>query len=425
MLAKYRLIKVYTSEDVIWQDKPVWQAVIDFLKDRNIAGRCFVSKGMAGYFESGDVADQPVRQFSFNLPLKIEIIVPAEVVKSVVAGVTEMVGDGMVIVEKIKLHAHRSTERLIPQHLKIAELMTTQVDTVEPGTPVDEVIRKMLATAHKSVPVVDAERRVLGIITQENLSGPPHLPLRLGLLARLEPAKIEEYLNHLPLFSAAEVMSTPVVTVNQEQHILDAIKLMLKHRLKRLPVVNSANILVGMVSRIDILRAINQQTARSGVDPAFHLFQGYTGIKVKAIRNREFETVRPETPVYEVAELIYSKHIQRVAVVDADDRLVGLISDYDLLPVLKSLGDQEFEDFFIHHNRFKGAQFQGYLEKMDAKTASEVMTRHLVTVEENRSVEEAIRLMTEKNLKRLPVVDSAGRFQGLISREALLRAITN
>ena len=420
MLAKYRLIKVYTSEDVVWQGKPVWQAVVDLLKERRIAGRCFVFKGMAGYFETGEVAEQPVKHFTYNMPLKIEIIVPAAVLRSLIDQVTEIIGDGMVVVEKVRLHSYHSAERLIPQHLKIAEVMTTQVETVDPNTPVDEVIHKMLATSLKDLPVVDAERHVLGIITQENLSDQPHLPLRLGLLARLEPKKIEAYLNRLPLFSAAEVMTKPVVTIGPDRHILDAIKLMLKYRLKRLPVVDAGNVLVGIIARIDVLRAINQQTRHTA--PAAALPGGGSGQKIKEIHNREYETVRPETPVYEVAELIYSRHIQRVAVVDRDNRLVGLISDYDLLPVLGN-SSEAAADYFIDQKSFRGFHFKGYVEKMGAKTAAEVMVRDLVTIAERDTVEDAVRLMTENGLKRLPVVDETGHFKGMISRDALLRTI--
>lgn len=55
-------------------------------------------------------------------------------------------------------------------------------------------------------------------------------------------------------------------------------------------------------------------------------------------------------------------------------------------------------------------------------TAGEVMTTDLVMVRKEMLVEEAMALMIEKSLKRLPVVDDDGRFLGMIAREALLRA---
>ena len=49
------------------------------------------------------------------------------------------------------------------------------------------------------------------------------------------------------------------------------------------------------------------------------------------------------------------------------------------------------------------------------------MKANITTVGEDAPIEEAIRIMTEKSLKRLPVLDSEGRFKGMISRDSLLR----
>jgi CBS domain-containing protein len=55
-------------------------------------------------------------------------------------------------------------------------------------------------------------------------------------------------------------------------------------------------------------------------------------------------------------------------------------------------------------------------------TAGTVMTTELITAREEMLIEEAIALMIDKGLKRLPVVDNDGRFKGMISRDSLLRA---
>jgi CBS domain-containing protein len=55
------------------------------------------------------------------------------------------------------------------------------------------------------------------------------------------------------------------------------------------------------------------------------------------------------------------------------------------------------------------------------KTAGDVMKTDLVIVGEHTPIEEAIALMVEKRLKRLPVVDAEGRFRGMVSRESMLK----
>jgi CBS domain-containing protein len=53
------------------------------------------------------------------------------------------------------------------------------------------------------------------------------------------------------------------------------------------------------------------------------------------------------------------------------------------------------------------------------------MKTDLVTIREDAHIDDAIRLMTQRQIKRLPVVDAEGRFRGMISRDQLLRAGTD
>ena len=58
-------------------------------------------------------------------------------------------------------------------------------------------------------------------------------------------------------------------------------------------------------------------------------------------------------------------------------------------------------------------------EDLRTKTAGEVMNTNIVTVRDDAPIDEAIRLMLARAIKRLPVVDAAGKYQGMVSREAL------
>ncbi len=59
---------------------------------------------------------------------------------------------------------------------------------------------------------------------------------------------------------AASVMTTPVVTIREEAPPAEAIRLMLEHRVKRLPVLNSEGRLVGLIGRAGVLRALSEAT---------------------------------------------------------------------------------------------------------------------------------------------------------------------
>ncbi len=130
-------------------------------------------------------------------------------------------------------------------------------------------------------------------------------------------------------------------------------------------------------------------------------------------------TVSPETPVEEVLRIIDCNHIQRACVVDKEGRFLGLISDRDLLGAFADRSASLW-DYLI--NKIAAAELEILGEDLRRKTAGEVMNTDIVTVREDSPINEAIRLMLEKAIKRLPVVDQGGKFKGMVSRDALLRA---
>jgi CBS domain-containing protein len=138
---------------------------------------------------------------------------------------------------------------------------------------------------------------------------------------------------------------------------------------------------------------------------------------------RDTHAVPPETPVDEIIRLIDSNDIQRVTVVDKEGRFLGLISDRDLLVAFSpDFSDGIWEQFLsVVPFSERGKRHREFKDFLQAKTAAEVMNTNIVTVQETTPIDAAIALMTEKGLKRLPVLDPGGKFKGMISRDSLLR----
>ena len=121
--------------------------------------------------------------------------------------------------------------------------------------------------------------------------------------------------------------------------------------------------------------------------------------------------------------LIDRNDIQRVGVVDQAGHFLGLISDRDLL-VAFSERHPGIWDYFVSKIPFteRGRRHKHLQQHLELKTAGEVMNTNIVTVQEDAPIDEAMRLMLERAIKRLPVVDAEGNYKGMVSRDSLLRA---
>jgi CBS domain-containing protein len=332
-----------------------------------------------------------------------------------------MVTDGIVAVEDLDVRAYKTRQLLIPRQIKVRDIMTPDPERVQPETPLSDVVRRLLPASFTGMPVVDAAVRPLGIVTQGDLVYRGGLPLRLGLMAAADPGRKDRALAALADKTADSVMTRPAVTIGEDQRLTDAVDLMLRKDVKRLPVVNENGVLTGMLSRVDVFRTIT----REGPDwEAFRQREVQVGNLryVSDIMRRDTQTVRPDTPVEEVLRIIDTDDIQRVSVVSEEGRFLGMIADRDLLGAFAGKG-QGFWDYLSCKLTFKTPHECSHelRRSLREKTAGDVMKTELVIVGENTPIEEAIRLMVDKRLKRLPVVDAEGRFRGMVSRESMLK----
>lgn len=217
-------------------------------------------------------------------------------------------------------------------------------------------------------------------------------------------------------------MTRPAVTIEQDKSVTDAVKLMIEKKVKRLPVVDAAGRLVGILSRVDVFRTSMRES------PDWKAFQEQQIIvenlrSVSDIMRRDIPTVFPDTPVEEVIRLIDCNDIQRVGVVDQAGHFLGLISDRDLL-IAFSDRHPGIWDYFVSKIPFteRGRRHQDLQRHLKLKAAGEIMNTNIVTVQEDAPIDEALQLMLERAIKRLPVIDAEGNYKGMVSRDSLLRA---
>ena len=128
-------------------------------------------------------------------------------------------------------------------------------------------------------------------------------------------------------------------------------------------------------------------------------------------------TVAPDTPVTEIAKLLLERHISAVPVVSDDGRLLGIVSEGDLIHELGQEGAKR--SWWLDLVASPQARAEAYL-KGYGRLASDVMTREIISVAPETPLPEIARLLEARRIKRVPVLRD-GALVGIVSRADLLR----
>ncbi|MFF1870529.1 CBS domain-containing protein [Streptomyces sp. CB03911] len=135
---------------------------------------------------------------------------------------------------------------------------------------------------------------------------------------------------------------------------------------------------------------------------------------VREVMTQEVVTAGPDTSFKEIAGLFHRNDITAIPVVDDQRRPIGMVSEADLIRKEAVLPDPD--------GRAPGRWLDAHdRARAEAETAGGLMTSPAVTAHAGWTIPEAARAMDRHKVKRLPVVDEAGRLVGIVSRRDLLQ----
>jgi CBS domain-containing protein len=150
--------------------------------------------------------------------------------------------------------------------MKARDVMTQPVLSVAPEAPLRAVAALMLERRISGVPVVDAAGRVVGIVSEGDFIRRPEIETDLpgSRWLRFFSSPDEQARDYIKTHgrTAADVMSTPAVTVAADAPLASVARLMNSKGIKRLPVLEEGR-LIGIVTRADLLRAVYEHPAES------------------------------------------------------------------------------------------------------------------------------------------------------------------
>jgi CBS domain-containing protein len=416
-------LTIFIGETDRYRHETLYAALIERLRREGCLGATAI-RGIAGFGASSVIHTAAILRLSMDLPILITVVDRPERIDRVIGPLREMAPHALIIVQEVEVVQSGAPLKEGLPDVKVAEVMRREVTTVRPDSPVTAVIDLLLDKDFTAVPVVDEQGKVVGMVSDSDLLTRGGINVPLSLKRAADPEFVKELHTTLedPARKVSEVMTRDVVTIGPEAALGQAAKLMVEKHLKRLPVVDANGRLTGILGRLDVLNTI----------AAVHLPEWHPEAHpvteqavVSDVMTREVPTVHESATVEEIFELLVSSVHKRVVVLDDQRHVAGIIADSDLI----SRVSRESWPGIIEMLRARipiariSAEARRHLQKLRARSVTELMTREVVTVHEKMPVASALALSAERRVKRLPVVDDEGRLVGIVGRTEMMRAL--
>jgi CBS-domain-containing membrane protein len=146
-------------------------------------------------------------------------------------------------------------------------------------------------------------------------------------------------------------------------------------------------------------------------------------LQARDIMTREVVTVSPETPITALSKLLEDRKIGGVPVVDRDGRLVGIITQNDLVERARELELPPAINILDFHLYLQiPSHLLKRVERMLGATVAEVMSPQPVTVDPDTPVAQLAALMAKEQVHTLPVLEG-GKIVGIIGKMDIIRAL--
>ncbi|MEN6516918.1 MAG: CBS domain-containing protein [Methanospirillum sp.] len=270
--------------------------------------------------------------------------------------------------------------------------MTQDVVSVEiPGNR-DDVLKILKRTGISGVPVIK-DGQIVGIITRKDLLRKPD-ETQLGLLMTPDP-----------------------VTIGSDATIADAARLMIRHGIRRLPVVDDRR-LVGLLSVSDLILAIAQMKCT---------------VPIRDVYTSQTFAIWEETPLTVVGRVMEISGFDAIPILDADNTLRGIISERDLIRnsvIEDSVGVSDFsngtdDDEWTWESIRDNHTLSYSISKVQIpkKPVKHAMVKNVIAVPLNAEVSECALKMKRARVDQLPVINGDKRLVAMLFDRDLIRVL--
>lgn len=142
-----------------------------------------------------------------------------------------------------------------------------------------------------------------------------------------------------------------------------------------------------------------------------------SGTPVRDVMTKDVVSVKGDSDIYEVSRLLSENRVSGLPVVDEENRVIGVLSEADLLHMAGIEKGHSFRDILKY---LLGEPFP---KNRAGSMVGDIMTSPAITTTPGADIREVAVMLDEKRIKRLPVVDENNKLIGIISRGDIIRAL--
>jgi CBS domain-containing protein len=232
--------------------------------------------------------------------------------------------------------------------------------------------------------------KAIGILADNHIGGLPVVngSELVGLISEKDVLDLLFQTEFLPGL-VKDYMTKEVVSFGVEDPLSDICDCLMAHSFRRIPILHQGH-LAGLITRADLIRANKDRFAPQGQ----HARRRREDLQAQDVMKCGLLTVGKETPIHDVVNILVTRHVTGLPVVDDCMRLLGIVTEKD---VLRLLYDPEAADCCVE----------------------QVMTEEVVSFDKTHSLFDICECLTHNSFHRVPVLDD-GRLVGIISRADLM-----
>ncbi|MBU1139650.1 MAG: CBS domain-containing protein, partial [Proteobacteria bacterium] len=245
--------------------------------------------------------------------------------------------------------------------------MTPGVIGVSPETPVSDAL-KVLRNKNISCVLVLEDREPIGIVTER----------KVVQLAAKQGLQLDKYV-------VSDIMTSPLLTAGREMDIYSAYDLLNTHKIRHLVVVDDDNKLCGVVTQSNMMDHLGYEY--------FIEFK-----KIRQVMTRDLFTVSQNYPVEQALQEM-ARISTSCLVVEENERPVGIVTERDMTRML-----------------IDGTDISRLIVK-------EIMSKPVYSAQLDLPLLEAARIMKEKRIRRIVVVDENGKIAGLTTQSDIIKGL--